>query len=106
MQASEKCDTLIIGGGVIGMATAYFLKTMAPAMDVAVVEREPAYEHCSTLRASGGCRVQFSFPENIRMSLFSIEFIRRFPQLMATALMRLRSTGSRAAISSWSRPST
>lgn len=85
MQAPGKCDALIIGGGVVGMATAYFLKTMAPAMEVAVIEREFDYEHCSTLRASGGCRVQFSCPENIRMSLFSIDFIRRFPQLMATA---------------------
>jgi FAD-dependent oxidoreductase domain-containing protein 1 len=84
MQAPPKCDTLIIGGGVVGMATAYFLKTIAPGMEVAVVEREPDYEHCSTLRASGGCRVQFSCPENIRMSLFSIDFIRSFPQLMAT----------------------
>jgi len=80
-----KCDTLSIGGGVVGLATAYFLKTMAPAAEVAVIEREPRYEHCSTLRASGGCRVQFSCPENILMSLFSIGFIRRFPQIMATA---------------------
>jgi glycine/D-amino acid oxidase-like deaminating enzyme len=85
MRAREGCDTLIVGGGVVGMATAYFLKTLAPAMDVVVIEREPDYAHCSTLRASGGCRVQFSCPENIRMSLFSIDFIRRFPQLMATA---------------------
>ena len=80
----SSCDTAIIGGGVVGLCTAYFLKTMAPAMDVAVIEREPGYEHCSTLRASGGCRVQFSCPENIEMSLFSIDFIRRFPQLMVT----------------------
>jgi FAD-dependent oxidoreductase domain-containing protein 1 len=85
MQAPAECDTLIIGGGVVGMATAYFLKTLAPAMEVVVIEREPGYEHASTLRASGGCRVQFSCPENIRMSLFGIEFIHRFPQLMATA---------------------
>jgi len=85
MQAPEKCDTLIIGGGVVGMATAYFLMTTAPGMAVSVIEREPDYEHCSTLRASGGCRVQFSCFENIAMSLFSIDFIRRFPQLMATA---------------------
>jgi FAD-dependent oxidoreductase domain-containing protein 1 len=85
MQAPGKCDTLIIGGGVVGLSTAYFLKTMAPTAEVAVIEREPDYEHCSTLRASGGCRVQFSCPENILMSLFSIDFIRRFPQLMATA---------------------
>ncbi len=84
MQAPGKCDTLIIGGGVVGMATAYFLKTLAPAMEIVVIEREPGYQHGSTLRASGGCRVQFSCPENIRMSLFGIEFIHRFPQLMAT----------------------
>jgi len=78
------CDTLIVGGGVVGMSTAYFLKTLAPAMDVVVVEREPDYAHGSTLRASGGCRVQFSCPENILMSLFSIDFIRGFPARMAT----------------------
>ena len=54
-------------------------------MEVAVIECEPDCEHGSTLRASGGCRVQFSCPENIRMSLFGIEVIHRFPQLMATA---------------------
>lgn len=85
MAQPERCDVLIVGGGVVGLSVAYFLKTLAPATDVVVVEREPGYEHCSTLRASGGCRVQFSCPENIRMSLFSIDFIRRFPQLMATA---------------------
>jgi glycine/D-amino acid oxidase-like deaminating enzyme len=80
-----KCDAAIIGGGVIGLSTAYFLKTLSPALDVAVIERDPTYEYCSTLRASGGCRVQFSCPENIRMSLFSIDFIRRFPETMRTA---------------------
>jgi FAD-dependent oxidoreductase domain-containing protein 1 len=79
-----KHDVAIVGGGIIGLATAYFLKDLAPPLRVAVVEREPSYEHCSTLRASGGCRVLFSCPENIAMSLFSIDFIRRFPRAMAT----------------------
>jgi glycine/D-amino acid oxidase-like deaminating enzyme len=74
-----------VGGGIVGLSTAYFLRRMAPGMDIVVVEREPGYEHCSTLRASGGCRVQFSCPENIEMSLFSIDFIRRFPQAMVAA---------------------
>jgi FAD-dependent oxidoreductase domain-containing protein 1 len=80
----SKCDVAIVGGGVIGLAVAYFTKVLAPAAEVVVVEREPGYEHCSTLRASGGCRIQFSCPENILMSLHSIDFIRRFPQAMAT----------------------
>jgi FAD-dependent oxidoreductase domain-containing protein 1 len=84
VETAQKCDVVIVGGGVVGLSVAYFLKTLSPAIEVAVIEREPGYEHCSTLRASGGCRIQFSCPENIRMSLFSIDFIRRFPEAMAT----------------------
>jgi FAD-dependent oxidoreductase domain-containing protein 1 len=80
-----KGDVVIVGAGVVGLSAAYFLKSLTPGIDVVVCERDPSYESCSTLRASGGCRVQFSCPENIRMSLFSIDFIRRFPQVMASA---------------------
>ena len=85
MPGFEASDVAIIGGGAVGLCVAYFLQTLAPASEVVVIEREADYAHCSTLRASGGCRVQFSCPENILMSLHSIDFIRRFPQLMATA---------------------
>lgn len=84
MEFPLKTDVAIVGGGIMGLATAYFLKALDPAIDVAVIEREAHYDHCSTLRASGGCRVQFSCPENIRMSLFSIDFIRAFPETMTT----------------------
>ena len=80
-----RSDVLVVGGGIVGLAVAYFLRQLSPAIGVVVVEREPGYEHCSTLRASGGCRIQFSCPENIALSLFSIDFIRQFPQAMATA---------------------
>ena len=83
MEMPGKCDVAVVGGGIVGLSVAYFLRRLAPAMEVAVVEREADYAHCSTLRASGGCRVQFSCPENIEMSLFSIDFIRRFPRDMA-----------------------
>ena len=85
LAASVRCDVAIVGGGVVGLCIAYFLKDYSPGTDVVVIEREPDYAHCSTLRASGGCRVQFSCPENIAMSLWSIDFIRRFPDRMATA---------------------
>ena len=67
----------------MGSSTAYFLKKLAPSASVCVVEPDPTYEHCSTLRASGGVRVLFSCPENIEMSKFGREFLRRFPQEMA-----------------------
>ena len=75
-----RCDVAIVGGGVIGSAVAYFLAGRSPGLQVAVIEPDPTYELCSTLRASGGCRVQFSCPENIEMSKFSIDFIRAFPE--------------------------
>ena len=83
--AINRYDVAIIGGGVVGSSTAYFLKMLAPSMALAVVEPDPTYEVASTLRASGGCRVQFSCPENIEMSLFGIDFIRQAPLRMATA---------------------
>jgi FAD-dependent oxidoreductase domain-containing protein 1 len=83
VNSDEKCDVVIVGGGIVGLSVAYFLKALDAVLDVTVFEREPDYAHCSTLRASGGCRVQFSCPENIAMSLFSIDFIRRFPETMS-----------------------
>jgi len=69
------CDVAIIGGGVVGTSVAYFLKQLAPTARVAVIERDSTYEFASTLRASGGARRQFSCPENVAMSNFSIPFI-------------------------------
>jgi glycine/D-amino acid oxidase-like deaminating enzyme len=56
-----------------------------PTLSVCVIEPDPTYEFASALRASGGCRVQFSRSENIEMSLYSIGFIREFERTMATA---------------------
>ncbi|HTD06219.1 FAD-binding oxidoreductase [Undibacterium sp.] len=76
-------DAVIIGGAIMGSSVAYFLKQADPAMEVAVIEPDPTYEYASTVRASGGARRLFSCPENIQMSNFSIDFIKRFPVDMA-----------------------
>ncbi len=81
---SEKPDVLVIGGGVIGSAVAYFL-TAEPAFDgrVTVVERDPTYATSSTALSVASIRQQFSTPENIRMSLFGAEFFRSAGQYLA-----------------------
>lgn len=81
--ASRRFDVAVIGGGVIGSSVAYFLLKEAPGLAVCVIEPDPTYEFASTLRASGGCRVQFSCPENIEMSKYGIDFIRTFGSTMA-----------------------
>ena len=78
-----RVDVAIIGGGIMGCSVAYYLKALDPALTVRVIEPDPTYELCSTLRASGGARRLFSCPENIAMSSYSIDFIKAFPQAMA-----------------------
>jgi FAD-dependent oxidoreductase domain-containing protein 1 len=78
-----KFDIAVLGGGILGSATGYFLLRESPGLSICVLEPDPTYEFASTLRASGGCRVQFTCPENIAMSLCSIGFIKAFEQTMA-----------------------
>jgi glycine/D-amino acid oxidase-like deaminating enzyme len=81
---ASRVDVAIIGGGIIGSSVAYFLLEEAPQISVCVIEPDPTYEFASALRASGGCRVQFTRPENIAMSLYSIDFIKKFETTMAS----------------------
>ncbi len=73
----QSADIVIVGGGVIGSAVAYF--TVAdPAFTgrLVVVEKDPTYAEGATARSAGGIRQQFSTPENIRMSLFGADFVK------------------------------
>ncbi len=98
-----KTDILIVGGGAIGAALAYFLKTEDASVSVTVIERDPTYNLASTPRASGGVRRLFSLPENIALSNFSIPFFDNFAETMAVDGRRRRSGSRRTAISSSSR---
>ncbi len=76
-------DVAVIGGGAIGLAVAYYLKTASSACRVAVIERDSSYSLASTPRASGGVRRLFALTENIELSNFSIPVYQSFPDLMA-----------------------
>ena len=77
-------DVVIVGGAVMGSAIAYFLLAN-PAFGgrVLVVERDPSYAACATTRSWGGVRQQFSLPENIKMSIFGIDFVKAAPETLA-----------------------
>lgn len=78
-----KTDIVVIGGGAIGAAVAYFLRKADPSVEVCVLERDPTYSLASTPRASGGVRRLFSLPENIALSNYSIPFFDDFSATMA-----------------------
>ena len=78
-----KTDIVVIGGGAIGAAVAYYVKSADPGIAVTVIERDPTYELASTPRASGGIRRLFALPENIELSKYSIDFFETFPDTMA-----------------------
>jgi len=79
-----KSDIVIIGGGIMGSAAAYFLAVSGEAGDVTVIEPDPGYAQASTPAGAGGVRRLMSRPENIRMSQFSLDFYAKFHEVMAS----------------------
>ncbi|KAK4015385.1 FAD-dependent oxidoreductase domain-containing protein [Daphnia magna] len=79
------CDILIIGGGIMGCSIAYWLKQRGHdnGLRVIVVEQDPSYTRASTVLSVGGLRQQFSLPENIEMSLYGAEFLRKSKKLLS-----------------------
>ena len=72
---------LVIGGGAVGSAVALFLKQLGgAAVDVQVVEPDPALTQASSALSAGSVRQQFSNPVNVRMSQFGHALISQATQ--------------------------
>jgi glycine/D-amino acid oxidase-like deaminating enzyme len=76
-------DVIIVGGGIMGAATAYNLMRMDPRLKVAVVERDPTYERASTTLSMANIRIQFSLKQNVQVSQYAFEVLDRFEEEMA-----------------------
>ena len=75
-------DVVIIGGGIMGSATAFYLINSDPTLKVVVVERDPAYEMASTTLSLCNVRIQFGLKENIQISQYTFEVLERFEDVM------------------------
>lgn len=77
-----KYDVVIIGGGVVGSMIALHLANLDSARKILVIERDSTYRIASAQLSAGGCRQQFSLPENIRMGLYGAEFIKNASEIL------------------------
>ena len=73
----SSASVVVIGGGVMGLSTAYHL-ARAGVRDVVLLDRD-ALGSGSTCKAAGGVRAQFSDPVNIALGARSLEAFRDFP---------------------------
>src|SRR5688500_14656971 len=78
----NKYDVILVGGSVMGCATAYYLLRSDPNLKVAILEMDPTYEKASTPLSDGNTRIQFNIKENIQISQYGLEVLARFSEEM------------------------
>ncbi len=67
-------DVVIIGAGIVGLTSSYYLKKNNPDLKVAVVDRAPTYAQGNTARSAAGFRDMFSSDLNFSLSNSTINF--------------------------------
>ncbi len=73
---NKSYDVVIVGGAIMGSATAWFL-TNTPDFDgsVLVIEKDPTYAMTSTAHSNSCMRQQFSTTLNVQISQFAADFV-------------------------------
>lgn len=85
MASNQRYDVIIVGGGIMGSTTAFYLTKRAPALKVAVIERDLAYTRASTTLSMVNARIQFSLKQNVQISRYAFEVLERFEDEMTVA---------------------
>lgn len=73
-------DIVIVGGGVVGSASAYYLRKHGFTGSIAIIDKDTTWQWGATARSCGGLRQQFSTPENIHLSSFGIRLVKGLKQ--------------------------
>ena len=72
-------DAVVIGGGIVGLAVAFYLAKFKYGQ-VVVLEKEQLLGSHATSKAAGGIRAQFSTKVNIQMSMLSENLFEQFKE--------------------------
>lgn len=75
-QLPRTADVVIVGGGIIGCASAFFLSRAG--LRPVIIERLPALASLATAQSMEAFRAQFAEPENLAMMSEAIRFYERF----------------------------
>ena len=79
MELPRTADVVIVGGGVMGVSTAYHL-ALKGCQDVLLLERESFFGTQATGKCAGGIRHQFGTEINVRISMLSLPMLDRFEE--------------------------
>lgn len=69
-----ECDTLIIGAGIMGLSTAYYMKKRDPSNKILVIDRYAGPGQGNSAKSEGGFRNIFTSETNYLLADSSIDF--------------------------------
>ena len=86
LQERSSYDVVIIGGAMLGSSIAWFLSSNPDFTgSILVVEKDPSYQFSSTSHTNSCVRQQFTTEINIRISQFTVDFVKNFRDYMGGA---------------------
>ncbi len=73
-------DIAVVGAGIMGLSSAYYLKKQFPGRSLIVLEKEPSYSQGNSGRSVAGYRDFFSTDVNRKLAGSSIKFYRHIQE--------------------------